>query len=188
MLGDVIYTVAPGNGGECGAPGDSPKKGRPQVRRTWGFTTLQPSPRCGLHCPGCGCNGRVTVDGTHWPGDRESRAAPGRGRQRLTLTEVGRLGAVVSRAESVGCRGLRSGLGKDGKYGSIGCRTSGRTSGHHRHVAGPRCGAPRASPAPLAAPGASFPVKPQVHLTPPRSRATLRITPAPWLASGVSLA
>ena len=146
------------------------------MRRTWGFTTLQPSPRCGLHCPGCGCNGRVTVDGTHWPGDRESRAAPGRGRQRLTLTEVGRLGAVVSRAESVGCRGLRSGLGKDGKYGSIGCRTSGRTSGHHRHVAGPRCGAPRASPAPLAAPGASFPVKPQVHLTPPRSRATLRIT------------
>ena len=137
------------------------------MRRTWGFTTLQPSPRCGLHCPGCGCNGRVTVDGTHWPGDRESRAAPGRGRQRLTLTEVGRLGAVVSRAESVGCRGLRSGLGKDGKYGSIGCRTSGRTSGHHRHVAGPRCGAPRASPAPLAAPGASFPVKPQVHLTPP---------------------
>ena len=40
----------------------------------------------------------------------------------------------------------------------------------------PRCGTPRASPQPLAAPGGDIRVMPEVFLTPSRARATVYIT------------
>ena len=67
-------------------------------------------------------------------------------------------------------------VGRRGSKCSKGVSWGASHLGHHRYFACPRCGTPRASLQPPAAPGGDIPVMPEVFLTPSRARASVYLT------------